>query len=159
MLFIGESPPASGRFFYRRDSGLYRAMRDAFDMDDAHFLDAFRDAGCYLIDLCGEPVDNLNAKTRGAACVAAEPSLARKIRQLQPATIVTLLRSIEGNVARAAASARWEGSTVNLPYPGRWARHRTIFIEKLIPVLMDRRISSAGIAGKTRQRASRREHN
>jgi hypothetical protein len=140
MLFIGEAPPASGRFFYRRDSGLYRAMRDAFDMDDTHFLDAFRDAGYYLVDLCGEPVDDLDAKTRRAACAAAEPSLARKIRQLQPATIVTLLRSIEGNVTRAAASARWEGSTVHLPYPGRWARHRTIFIEKLRPVIKAARV-------------------
>jgi hypothetical protein len=34
LLFIGESPPASGRFFYRQDSGLYRAIRDAFRRQD-----------------------------------------------------------------------------------------------------------------------------
>ena len=30
LLFIGESPPASGRFFYHGDSGLYRAIREVF---------------------------------------------------------------------------------------------------------------------------------
>ena len=41
MLFVGESP-ASGRFFYRADSGLYRAIRQTFlsafpDLKDADF--------------------------------------------------------------------------------------------------------------------------
>ena len=30
ILFVGKSPPASGRFFYQADSGLYRAVREAF---------------------------------------------------------------------------------------------------------------------------------
>ena len=30
ILFVGEAPPASGRFFYHADSGLYRAIRDTF---------------------------------------------------------------------------------------------------------------------------------
>jgi len=30
LLFVGEAPPASGLFFYRADSGLYRAIRSAF---------------------------------------------------------------------------------------------------------------------------------
>src|SRR4029079_4292792 len=53
LLFIGESPPASGRFFYCRDSGLYRAIRDAFrildpSITDDGFLGIFQAAGCYL---------------------------------------------------------------------------------------------------------------
>jgi hypothetical protein len=27
LLFVGESLPASGRFFYRRDSGLFRTIK------------------------------------------------------------------------------------------------------------------------------------
>ena len=66
LLFAGEAPPASGRFFYRGDSGLYRAMRDAFAAIDpsiagTDFLSRFREAGCYLVDLCPEPVDRLTA--------------------------------------------------------------------------------------------------
>jgi hypothetical protein len=98
ILFIGESPPASGRFFYQQDSGLYRAMRDAFrvidpSIPDEGFLTVFQSTGCYLIDTCTEPVDHLDAQSRRAARFASEPSLSRRIGRLQPASIVTLLRS------------------------------------------------------------------
>jgi hypothetical protein len=134
VLFIGESPPASGRFFYARDSGLYRAMRDAFQAADAsvgeeNFLAVFQASGCYLVDLCADPVDRMEAKARRAACAAAEESLARLITELRPATIGVLLRSIGQNVANAIARAGWQGETIPMPYPGRWARHRKAFID------------------------------
>jgi len=133
---IGESPPASGRFFYQRDSGLYRAARDAFQIhdsgiNDANFLEAFQAAGCYLIDLCSDPVDRFSLKARRAACVAAEPALADTIIRLQPHAIATIVRSIEANVESAIAAARWSGPILNLPYPGRWKRHREIFVDGL----------------------------
>jgi len=147
LLFIGESPPASGRFFYHGDSGLYRAMRSAFQsvdpaIGDDEFLEVFRASGCYLIDLCAEPVDKLDAKSRRDACGAGEASLVRSLARLQPAGIATLLRSIEGNVARAAARAGWHGPTIHLPYPGRWSRHREAFVSALAPVIAS--LSKAG---------------
>lgn len=140
LLFIGESPPASGRFFYRRDSGLYRAIRDAFrrvepSITDDTFLEVFQGLGCYLIDACAAPVDHLNAKSRRAACLASEPGLTRSIRHLEPAAIVTLVKSIRDNVERAADRARWRGPILDLPYPGRWTSHRKIFLERLAPQL------------------------
>jgi hypothetical protein len=140
LLFIGESPPASGRFFYRRDSGLYRAIRDAFRVIDSSitddtFLEIFRHSGCYLIDACAAPVDHLEAQSRRAACLASEPVLTRRIRHLQPAAIVTLVKSIRDNVTRAADNARWSGPILDVPYPGRWASHRKIFLERLAPHL------------------------
>ena len=140
MLFVGESPPASGRFFYRCDSGLYRAIREAFcaidpTLTDDDFLAAFQAAGCYLIDLCPDPVDHMDPQSRRAACVASERSLARTIRKLQPQTIVTVVLSIRENVERSTAHADWHGPVFNLPYPGRWSRHRDIFVTTLAPLL------------------------
>ncbi|MEO5926645.1 MAG: uracil-DNA glycosylase family protein [Bryobacteraceae bacterium] len=140
LLFIGESPPASGRFFYRRDSGLYRAMREAFQrvhpaLDDESFLAAFRDAGCYLVDLCPEPVDRLDAASRRAACRAAEESLSKRIRRHRPTMIATLLRSIESNVLNAISRAQWDGQVLHLPYPGRWTGHKSAFVRALTPVI------------------------
>jgi len=140
LLFIGESPPASGRFFYRQDSGLYRAIRDAFrtmdpSITDDTFLEIFQRLGCYLIDACAVPVDRLDAKSRRAACLAGEPALARRIHHLEPAAIVTLVKSIRDNVQRAAGRARWRGPILDVPYPGRWASHRKIFLERLAPKL------------------------
>ncbi len=143
LLFIGEAPPASGRFFYQRDSGLYRAIRDAFcsldpAVTDEGFLDIFQKAGCYLIDACVKPVDHLDMRSRRAECLASEPFLSRRISLLQPGAIVILLRSIRSNVQRAAECAGWEGPMIELPYPGRWARHREAFLRILVPELKDR---------------------
>jgi hypothetical protein len=142
LLFIGESPPVSGRFFYQRDSGLYRAMRDAFraidpSITDERFLSSFQNTGCYLIDTCTDPVDHLDPLSRRAACLAGEPSLSRRIDRLQPASIVTLLRSIQNNVRRAVVRAGWHGPILEVPYPGRWARNREIFTRVLAPQLRD----------------------
>ena len=140
LLFVGEAPPASGRFFYRGDSGLYRAMREAFVTADSRFdavdfLGAFRDNGCYLIDLCAHPVDRLAAGERRTARAASERRLAGAIARLQPESIVVLLRAIEENVRRAAARANWQGPMIGLPYPGRWVRHREVFVPALAKVV------------------------
>lgn len=47
ILFVGESPPASGPFFYQADSGLYRAVRQTFlsafpELKSAESLEWFR---------------------------------------------------------------------------------------------------------------------
>jgi hypothetical protein len=140
LLFIGESPPASGRFFYQADSGLYRAFRDTFadldsSIDDSNFLFKFRSYGCYLADLCADPVDDLNPRARRAACKSSEESLAQTIQLLNPPTIAILLRSIEKNVRRAMDLAGWGGPVILLPYPGRWARHRARFSTLIAPAI------------------------
>jgi hypothetical protein len=140
LLFVGESPPASGRFFYRGDSGLYRAARDLFhevdlSFEEEDFLSRFQGLGCYLIDLCGVPVDRLDAKSRRELCRSSEEPLGDAIRWFRPERIVSLVRSIERNVVRAASRAGWEGAIVSVPYPGRWARHRERFVEVLQPVV------------------------
>jgi hypothetical protein len=146
LLFVGESPPASGRFFYSANSGLYRAMRAAFQTADPsvseeNFLAAFRARGCYLTDLSHEPVDNLDAHLRRTIRGNGEKLLAREIARLQPPIIAIVLRSIVNNVENAATLANWRGQLLQLPYPGRWIRHREGFIHALVPVI--RRLSQA----------------
>jgi hypothetical protein len=140
LLFVGEAPPASGRFFYQADSGLYRAIRDAFfaalpDLREHDFLESFRSLNCYLVDLCGRPVDRLEARQRKQAHTEGEIRLGRMIRQLQPEIIITVVRSIAPNVIRAQQLSNWMGVHLVLPYPGRWKQHRVAFDELLIPVL------------------------
>jgi hypothetical protein len=140
ILFVGESPPASGRFFYQADSGLYRAIRNTFraafpalPKDD--FLHSFQTLGCYLVDLCGKPVDRLNSEKRKQACRDGEARLARTLKELRPQIVITVLRSISANVRSAQASADWKGLYVELPYPGRWKEHRIAFEDTRKPVL------------------------
>ena len=140
LLFVGEAPPASGRFFYNRDSGLYRAMREAFQaadpaITDDNFLSVFQESGCYLIDACAEAVDQLDVRERRKARVASEASLARQVRELQPPVIVVLLKSLRENVERAAQRAGWQGRLIDVPYPGRWVRYRAEFVKAMMPEL------------------------
>jgi hypothetical protein len=140
LLFVGEAPPASGRFFYQADSGLYRAIQGAFvaalpDLREDDFLESFRTLNCYLVDLCERPVDRLNTVQRKQAHAEGEISLSRIVRQLQPGIIVTVVRSIVANVIRAQQLSNWMGDHLVLPYPGRWKHHRAAFDELLIPVL------------------------
>jgi hypothetical protein len=140
LLFVGEAPPASGRFFYCGDSGLYRAILGAFtiafpSIRSADFLDSFQALGCYLVDLCGSPVDSLEPQKRKRACIEAEAGLGAKIRLLQPKAIVTVVRSIFTNVEHSLKRADWTGLHVGMPYPGRWRHHRVVFEEALVPIL------------------------
>lgn len=140
LLFIGESPPASGRFFYSANSGLYRAMRMAFQIadatiDDENFLALFQKRGCYLTDLCDEPIDQLGPHERRARRRNGERDLARQLRRLRPMMIAPVLRSIVKNVENATSLARWHGRILQLPYPGRWLRNREAFLETLVPVI------------------------
>lgn len=140
VLFVGEAPPASGRFFYSANSGLYRAIRAAFVAAFPHnydedFLRRFQSLGCYLVDLCGRPVDRLQEKVRRSVCVAGETRLTKRLKQLHPEIVVVLLRSIAANVSRAAAKAKWSGIQVESPYPGRWYRNRLAFENQLVPLL------------------------
>lgn len=142
ILFVGEAPPASGRFFYQADSGLYRAIRDAFvnacpHVTEDNFLKSFQELGCYLVDLCGKPVDRMNSKQRQRACRDGEVRLARILKQLRPEIVIAVVRSIAANVGRSESRAAWSGRHVELPYPGRWVRHRTAFLATLEPILCE----------------------
>jgi hypothetical protein len=140
ILFVGEAPPVSGLFFYSTNSGLYRAMRDAFKavnprINDDNFLSLFQASGCYLTDLCQKPVDHLDTKSRRRARVAGEQLLSENLIRLRPEKIAPVLRAIVSHVANAASQAKWRGGIIELPYPGRWHRHRVEFVKVLEPTL------------------------
>src|SRR6516165_9290424 len=142
ILFVGESPPASGRFFYQADSGLCYAVRETFvqafpSLKNVEFLYSFCALGCYLVDLCGEPVDDMTSDARRQACSKGETHLAQEIRALRPQTVVTVVRSVRANVKRALERAGWSGRNLELPYPGRWHRHRAKFRRLLVPFLRE----------------------
>jgi hypothetical protein len=140
VLFVGEGPPASGRFFYQADSGLYRAVRDTFASvfpvdDEREFLELFRSLGCYLVDLCGRPVNHLPDNDRRKACLDGEVRLAGILKRLRPEIVITVVRSIAANVRRSQQRANWSGIHIELPYPGRWHHHRKVFLQELSLVL------------------------
>ncbi len=105
-LFVGESAPYSGRFFYKENSNLYRHMRRAFGGGD-DFLIQFMGRCFYLDDLALEPINHIKAsKARKEARLKAIPSLARRLVEYQPEAVVALMRGIEPMVRTAMQQAQ-----------------------------------------------------
>ena len=103
LLFIGESPPASGRFFYRRNSGLYLAEHPALNL-----IYRFKQRLCYLL---------LKKHKTRRQCQKLIPRFLRAIddlRQSGPAPLVTLgetLHSWSEEIARMWRFTRSNGIT------------------------------------------------
>ena len=78
ILFIGESPPAGGTFFYDGNSNLAKYTKSAFEncfgtsiSQMPEFLRFFKEQGCFLDDLCLYPINNIKDKYHfGNLCFA-----------------------------------------------------------------------------------------
>jgi hypothetical protein len=131
LLFVGESPPAGGTFFYRGNSLLAKFTREAFDQvyGPSHsmerFLREFRDR---------EPVDGLEKRLRRRARRAGVAQLAEALRDLQPAQVVAVMKAIEPQVRQAAIAADLAGRVVtSLPFPAFGHHHE--YVEELVTLL------------------------
>jgi glycine C-acetyltransferase len=137
-LFVGESPPHNGTFFYKKNSILYREMRKAFNGTNS-FLDDFKAKGFFLDDLVLEPINQIkDKKERNRGRRERIRSLAERLREYQPSAIVTVMRAIEPMVHDAVIQAGFEGIAFhNVPFPVRRANQNAFHfgIHKTIPQL------------------------
>jgi hypothetical protein len=118
-LFVGESAPNSGKFFYFSNTNLFRQMKKALGGND-QFLKEFQDSGFFLDDLVLEPVNGINDKKekKGKHEKSVEP-LATRIKANNPEAIVIVGIGIECYVRLAACKAEFNGSIYVVPFPGR----------------------------------------
>lgn len=155
LLLVGESSPSGGTHFYRANSNLFRATREALRRatgigevpEGAGFLEWFQSLGFWLVDLAEEPIDDLPADERAAAVAAGVPRLARVIRNTAPERIVGVKTSIGPNLWDAVRQAGVDEGMVDvLPFPlYQW---RNAYVERLAAIVrqvLDR--SDAGEAG------------
>lgn len=135
VLFIGESPPAGGTFFYFGDSVLHDATREAYQMRwpplrrEEDFLAAFQRLGCFVEDLTTTPVNKLpDDEAEGLLC-AGIPKLVRRIAPLRPRAVVIVKSSIVPKVTHAVKRAgHGDVERHELPFP---TRHRPRYIREL----------------------------
>jgi hypothetical protein len=122
-LFVGESAPRSGAFFYCGNTALARemerVMKTAGVTASGDFLEQFKARGWYLDDLVLTPVNHLGRAERNRRCRAAEQSLADRIARYQPRAIVALLLGIKAIVEAAATAPRYA-----VPFPGNGQQAR-----------------------------------
>jgi hypothetical protein len=144
LLFVAESRPAGGTFFYNADSNLYRytlrvfenAFGKRWEAGD-YFLNFFRDHGCYLDDLCAEPVNDLKkdeVAKRREHHEAGVGALSKRIRLYSPHVLITIKKDIAKHVRKAAQLAGFDNIPhYALPFPAmHW---QSIFARQLTEIL------------------------
>ena len=139
LLLVGESPPASGQFFYVRSlmtKYTSRAFETVFRIDfsdTTSFLKFFQNKGCYLEDLTMTPVNKMPTVEREKTLELGIIRLSKKLIDFDPEAIVIVLKKIERYVKNAISIAGLSCPVYSLPFPGNG--HQNRFIKDLSTVL------------------------
>jgi hypothetical protein len=122
-LFVGESAPAGGSFFYSGDSSLFRAMKKAFG-GQATFLEDFKMNGFYLDDLIHTPVNKLASRERSVLRRESVSKLADRLKEYTPEAVVIVMCAIKPMVLDAMRIAGILYEPYCTPHPafGNWNR-------------------------------------
>ena len=87
LLFVGDSRPGGGKFFYQGDSVLYKETKKAFDQffGNVEFsLERFKDLKCWFVDICLEPIGHLSSKEKRKLITENMPRLLKTIEKEKP---------------------------------------------------------------------------
>jgi len=124
VLMVGESRPAGGTFFYKADSHLFYATREAWVRahgaapHGAEFLSQLKDHGVWLYDLAVAPVNRMSGRPRREAVASRTADLVELMRATNPARVVAIKRSLEPVARSAMTSAGMNlDRLVVLPFP------------------------------------------
>jgi hypothetical protein len=135
FLFIAESPPSSGGFFYFGTTigkdHLFRETMKALEfwpedepmrrgVDKRSMLRRFQSIGLYLLDTCVFPVDKLRPRERRKAVLGQTPRLVNDVIEADPLHIFVVKSSIFNPVSIALREAGLLTRVLNtgpVPFP------------------------------------------
>ncbi len=142
ILFVAESPPSSGGYFYFSETigkdHLFREMMKALGLwsrsqrmergiDKRPLLEKFRSKGFFLIDTCELPVDKLPKRERRSAINQGATTLESRVRRLDPSHIAVVKTTVFRPVFEALERAGLGGRVLNksaLPFPNHGHQRR-----------------------------------
>jgi hypothetical protein len=145
ILFVGESHPANGTFFYYGDSNLFSSTLRAFELglgqtfdSQKDFLEFFRSSGCYLDDLCSVAVNRIkDDDVRNHHREQSVSWLADRIRSYNPEFVICFMKQIFPYVERAIILSEVDLKKIwSLPFPGR-LQHAMAYQEQLSSVVRE----------------------
>lgn len=139
VLFVGESRPQGGTFFYLGNSALYRETKKAFDEyfnKDVFTLDRFKEWKCWLYDICDNPINGFNDRERLNHIHSNIPRLVDAVKQVKPkAIIVCKKKFVEQEIKKSSIMSTFHEreNIFFLPFPGHGnqRKYRESLIESL----------------------------
>lgn len=146
VLFIAESPPSSGGYFYSEETigkdHLFRETMKALrfwplgrpmrkGVDKRSMLNEFRSLGFFLIDTCEFPVDKLPPKERRISTIRGATTLPGRVSSLRPRQILIVKKTIFKPAIQALSKTCFADRVLNakpLPFPshGNQKKYRTM---------------------------------
>lgn len=101
ILFVGESRPNQGTFFYKENSKLYTHTQKAFNplLSNNFNLSIFKEMGCWLYDVCPQPVNNLKPPARRKEIKKHILGLRETVVSFNPEYIIVVKRGDLRNIA------------------------------------------------------------
>jgi hypothetical protein len=112
ILFIAESRPAGGTFFYCANSNLYYTVKLAFEetfkksFGKNDFLDFFKEKKCFLDDLCSIPVNSLSDLERIEERIKGMKPLEERLKTYKPEIVVILMKDIADCVVKVIKDSK-----------------------------------------------------
>ena len=142
VLFVGESAPQSGKFFYKGNSQVYGYMEKYLGQKlfqtHNNFLENFKAAGYYFDDLVLTPVNKAPRNEQKRLRIQAVPSLAKRIKDYNPIVVVALLKRIEENVRKAVLLSGVDACFCATHFPGNGQQRKfECDIEQILPKLKE----------------------
>jgi hypothetical protein len=135
VLFIAESPPSSGGYFYSWKAigkdHLFRETMKALQIwpidrplrkgcDKRPMLNEFRKVGFFLIDTCDFPVDKLYSRQRRLSTTQGASTLPGRVKSLDPDRILIVKKTVFKPATQALSDAGFGDRILNpkpLPFP------------------------------------------
>lgn len=146
VLFIAESPPSSGGYFYSEKTigkdHLFRETMKALEFwpsgrpmrkgwDKRSMLNEFCSLGFFLIDICEFPVDKLRPRERRISTLRGALTLQGRVEALCPDRILIVKKTVFKPATQALSETGFAGRVLNaepLPFPshGNQKKYRTM---------------------------------
>lgn len=137
ILFVGESRPFGGTFFYDENSNLYKYTKEAFNNVDIDFsLAKFKEIGCWLYDVCKEPINHIKSNSAKRKIIEKYiPDLISVIKDLSPQYIIVVKKTCMEKVFSAILEIGYSANinAFNTSFPS-YGNHNK-YIEDLTKIL------------------------
>ncbi len=107
MLFVEEAVQPGNMFFYRKNSNVFRAVKEAFVQffgefkSHEEFLVFFKENGCYVDYLCPDMINGLLPEARQQVRADGIKPLSERLILMQPKVVVTVMKVLEKEVNAA----------------------------------------------------------
>ncbi len=107
MLFVEEAVQPGNMFFYRKNSNVFRAVKEAFAQvfgefkSHEEFLVFFKENGCYVDYLCPDMINGLPPEVRQQVRTDGTKPLSERMAFIQPKAVITVMKVLEKEVNAA----------------------------------------------------------